>query len=107
MGGGEGPLENWEIPALIDLAVVRREIAVNGPAMYPYVVLQCNHHPECKKRRGLGASQCKVLGRREPLAFVHAWHRLGPDYADASSHINACKPTMAQIRASFAVMDDP
>ena len=47
----------------------------------------CPYHPAvnglpCRKRRNIGASQTAWFGKWEPAAYLIAWLRNGPFYAD-------------------------
>eukprot|EP00959_Pyramimonas_sp_CCMP1952_P252732 5280226-Pyramimonas_sp.AAC.1 len=104
--GGHHPLENWEVPVTLDGAPVTRDLYWNSGSLYEHVTIRCIKHDGCRKVRGLGRRQCLTLGRREPLAYLHAWHRLGDQYT-AENHNKQCKPTPAQVRESFELMDIP
>ena len=59
-------------------------------------ILYCEHHgARCSRRRA--ASLTQTFGIREPVAFLHAWHRHGCREPRHNSFV----PTAAQVHQSM------
>ena len=100
---GEGvhlPLARHELPLFLDGQPLSYDSYFNGVVEYYRIHLKCSKHAGCGKFRGLGSNQCKMLGRREPLAFLKAWHRLkdADGVVTAKDHKSRV-PTVEQVRA--------
>jgi hypothetical protein len=93
-----------EYPRVLNGGSLKREDYVPrrgryGTAYCRYI-LTCQYHANCQKKRNTGPAQTKLLGQSEPLAYLSAWHRRGPDIASAAQHI-AFNPTVHDVQEAF------
>ena len=84
IGGKRSAGKEWiELSSVDDQPLVKLdEYTPKAQKEYKRLILKCQHHPSCFKKRNV--THTKTHGRREPLAFLVAWHRMGGDLAKAA-----------------------
>jgi hypothetical protein len=60
----------------------------------------CGHGNTCQKKRGIGVRQTSRLGLLEPVAFLLAWHRMGPAKLTKRAHVSS-EPSQAAVDEAY------
>ena len=107
-GDGEGApkvtLQSLGLPSSVEGSELHVDDFGEYQRLYVNCPLSLTHHrgaTPCRKYRGLGASQCRMLGPMEPVSYLGAWLQQGCSMATRRGHINY-RPPQSAVRA-FAV----
>ena len=73
------------------------EHATDPTRSHARLIVHCELHPLCSKRRGIGWRQQTPLGHWQPFAWLGAWHARAAEFASQSEHVQFA-PTLAEQR---------